>query len=839
MANIGTYSSDIKISALDKLLGTDGTPGEDYGKTKNYTVEDLANYLNLVFTVDSVNYNLNTISTSVSTNTTAIATANQTLSTHTSDISANSTFSTNLATSFGTYDSNGNLTSLSQSFANDVLTATSSDRFATSSSVTSLSSTVTSKPEIFRQNDAPPVTNPVGSIWYDTNDNNKVYVLVSGTPNVWTETTDDRIITNSTAISTATDSISTLSTNLGAESTKIEELETQFTFTNGDITGVAGAINTSISTAQSSAESASATKVNTLASTFYTGYDNSDGTYTSMSSAFADQVLSTQTTGTLATASSVNTLEASVDLKPDIFRQDNAPAVTEAVGSIWYDTNDNNKVYILVSGSPNVWTETSDDRITTNTASITENASVIAEVDGYAQSRYSLQTTAGGVVTGMSILSESNGTYSTDNISEIKFQADRFIVNSSSTNLTPFSIVGSKIKFNGDIDVSGTVEISGAASSGDFIAALFKNTDTTNSSATGISLQSSSDYHHKILMVGGNTTEIVGGGGTSVFDLNARYTLGKTGSGAYNKDIIKLNGAGLIIPNQTANSITVDATNGPSYAGGMNIIFNNNDGGRDGSSGRIHVNEYYKTFFLDVPGISGSSGTYQDIVFAMRAHNGTGEQTVFEVNTSRKITTVGAVEVGGAFNGQNGYFVQNLGIGFSSGNIGGNFEIRNGAAGEIAQKINLGSSVNSSTVGSFIYTAAEYTSDGMFVNCQANNTSGDNNMLIVYLDGDVVNKNNSYTQYSDQSLKENIVDATDKLEDVKQIRVRNFNLIGEDLKQIGVIAQELETIFPALVKERKVPGHENPVKTVKYSVLVPILIKAIQELEARVTALEP
>jgi len=179
--------------------------------------------------------------------------------------------------------------------------------------------------------------------------------------------------------------------------------------------------------------------------------------------------------------------------------------------------------------------------------------------------------------------------------------------------------------------------------------------------------------------------------------------------------------------------------------------------------------------------------------------------------------------------GQNAYFGQDVGIGFTSGNIGGNLNIKNSAAGQIAAKIELGSSSNGSTIGAFIHTGASYASSGMFLNFQSNHISGDDNVLICYLDGDLVNKNNSYTQYSDERLKENIVDATPKLNEIKQIKVRNFNFKGEDLKQIGVVAQELEPIFPALVKEREVPGHDDPVKTVKYSVMVPILIKAMQE----------
>ena len=114
------------------------------------------------------------------------------------------------------------------------------------------------------------------------------------------------------------------------------------------------------------------------------------------------------------------------------------------------------------------------------------------------------------------------------------------------------------------------------------------------------------------------------------------------------------------------------------------------------------------------------------------------------------------------------------------------------------------------------------------------NVYGNAGEFRVYGDGDVMNTNNSYAGISDQSVKENIVDATDKLEDLKQVQIRNYNLIDDDLKQIGVIAQEIEPIFPSLIKE----CNETGIKAVKYSVFVPILIKAIQELEARVAELE-
>jgi hypothetical protein len=124
--------------------------------------------------------------------------------------------------------------------------------------------------------------------------------------------------------------------------------------------------------------------------------------------------------------------------------------------------------------------------------------------------------------------------------------------------------------------------------------------------------------------------------------------------------------------------------------------------------------------------------------------------------------------------------------------------------------------------------------------------------------GNVQNTNNSYGAISDIKLKENIVDTSPKLDKLLQVKIRNYNLKTDpDHKQIGVIAQELETIFPSLIEEtedketvtktREVDGVEEEyteqvptgetTKAVKYSVFVPILIKAIQEQQALITQL--
>ena len=122
-------------------------------------------------------------------------------------------------------------------------------------------------------------------------------------------------------------------------------------------------------------------------------------------------------------------------------------------------------------------------------------------------------------------------------------------------------------------------------------------------------------------------------------------------------------------------------------------------------------------------------------------------------------------------------------------------------------------------------------------------TDNGGDRLYIYGNGNVVNINNSYGALSDVKLKENIVDATPKLASLMQVKVRNYNLIGETTKQIGVVAQELETVFPAMIDEspdRDREGNDlgTTTKSVKYSVFVPMLIKAMQEQQAIIESLK-
>lgn len=113
-----------------------------------------------------------------------------------------------------------------------------------------------------------------------------------------------------------------------------------------------------------------------------------------------------------------------------------------------------------------------------------------------------------------------------------------------------------------------------------------------------------------------------------------------------------------------------------------------------------------------------------------------------------------------------------------------------------------------------------------------------NNPVIRFsANGDITNINNSYGGWSDIRLKENIVNTGPKLQDLLKVRVVNYNLKGlaSTNKHIGVIAQELEEVFPSLVSNQVLSeediksGKTESYKSVNYSSFTLMLIKALQE----------
>jgi hypothetical protein len=110
------------------------------------------------------------------------------------------------------------------------------------------------------------------------------------------------------------------------------------------------------------------------------------------------------------------------------------------------------------------------------------------------------------------------------------------------------------------------------------------------------------------------------------------------------------------------------------------------------------------------------------------------------------------------------------------------------------------------------------------------------------------NNSSSWSTTSDQRLKKNIVDNTEGLDKISQIRVRNFEYrlpdeVDPELKpsdavqrpgiQLGVIAQELQQVCPDCVKEES-----TGVLSVDSDNVFWHMLNAIKELNTRLQAAE-
>jgi hypothetical protein len=121
--------------------------------------------------------------------------------------------------------------------------------------------------------------------------------------------------------------------------------------------------------------------------------------------------------------------------------------------------------------------------------------------------------------------------------------------------------------------------------------------------------------------------------------------------------------------------------------------------------------------------------------------------------------------------------------------------------------------------------------------------------------GEIRATNQITSYYSDERLKEDIVEIQDALEKVMSLRGVTYkpNSIAESLgykkqNEVGVIAQDVEKVLPEAVKpapfdimlfeNTEISRSGENYKTVQYEKLVPLLIEAIKELNKEVQQLK-
>jgi hypothetical protein len=101
----------------------------------------------------------------------------------------------------------------------------------------------------------------------------------------------------------------------------------------------------------------------------------------------------------------------------------------------------------------------------------------------------------------------------------------------------------------------------------------------------------------------------------------------------------------------------------------------------------------------------------------------------------------------------------------------------------------------------------------------------------------------TYNTASDYRLKENVNYSWDATTRLKQLKPARFNFISDQEKGTvdGFLAHEVSSVVPSAITGEKdaVDSDGKPIhQGIDQSKLVPLLVKTIQELEARITALE-
>ena len=217
---------------------------------------------------------------------------------------------------------------------------------------------------------------------------------------------------------------------------------------------------------------------------------------------------------------------------------------------------------------------------------------------------------------------------------------------------------------------------------------------------------------------------------------------------------------------------------------------------------------------------AGSFSNYCGIEFVIDNVGGGSQAGYLKFNTTSSATSAERVRITSA---------GALLIGQTSPSFAGGLCLTKSAADSIVIFENSYGSSGAQNIRAILGANGNNTSSFLFVG-----SSASNDQIYIYGNGNVVNRNNSYGAISDIKLKENVVDASPKLNDVMQLKVRNFNFKTDpDSKQIGFIAQEFEEVFPSLIDNTTSPNDpDDVIKAIKTSVLLPILVKAIQELKA-------
>jgi len=183
--------------------------------------------------------------------------------------------------------------------------------------------------------------------------------------------------------------------------------------------------------------------------------------------------------------------------------------------------------------------------------------------------------------------------------------------------------------------------------------------------------------------------------------------------------------------------------------------------------------------------------------------------------------------------------------------IGSSGSFKIGEDGTYGFNVDLGNgqaSIGTTTSNAQLFVESNNDSVSTFRLNDTSSGSGGKNIAIFQRRGtnvgfiNVTDSSTSFVTSSDHRLKENVVEITDATSRLKQLKPKRFNFkVDADKTVDGFIAHEVSSIVPEAITGEKdaVDEDGNPkYQGIDQAKLVPLLVKTIQELEARITELE-
>jgi hypothetical protein len=336
---------------------------------------------------------------------------------------------------------------------------------------------------------------------------------------------------------------------------------------------------------------------------------------------------------------------------------------------------------------------------------------------------------------------------------------------------------------------------------------------------------------------GGNNTAV----GSGALEFNSTGEL----NSAFGYDALKKNTTGIRNTAVGVNALLENTTGSDNTATGFGALLKNTTGSRNTANGwyalALNTTGTDNTAFGYTALYPNTTGTLNTAVGQGALKNNStgnensalGEGTLANNTTGNYNSAFGRESLHNS-NGNNNTAIgwragfqtgsNNTAVGFQAGYTAGNNNTAIGASADFAANVTDATAIgygarangnNATAIGNGAVAAA--------------NTIRLGNSTVTTIGGQV-----AWTAASDSRIKKNIVNSNYGLATVLKLRPVEYNLISNDLRQVGFIAQEVQKLVPEVVTGKEGDLNKGEILGITYSNLVPVLTKAIQEQQKQI-----